>query len=170
MFFTNMELHGMKDLHSPQYGKQRPFWSECHWFSVPIYSVATSPTHLPTNLPSKTPKPQPPPSLWIPFFIRNIRNSHHFPSFLFITKEPSEPPAMGVFGIKNCRLKGLVIGSLLGRCDAMERPNTCRQKKIPNHPPRKHHIMFPKIGVSQNGWFIMENPIKMDDLGVETPI
>jgi len=25
---------------------------------------------------------------------------------------------------------------------------------------------FPKIGIPQNKWFIMENPIKMDDLGV----
>ena len=34
--------------------------------------------------------------------------------------------------------------------------------------------MFPKIGVPQNGWLIMENPIKMDHFGVplflETPI
>ena len=33
--------------------------------------------------------------------------------------------------------------------------------------------MFLKIGVPQNGWFIVETPIKMDDLGVplflETP-
>ena len=34
--------------------------------------------------------------------------------------------------------------------------------------------MLPKIGVPQNGWLIMKNPIRMDDLGVplslETPI
>ena len=36
--------------------------------------------------------------------------------------------------------------------------------------PGLHQILFiwvfPKIVVPQDGWFIMENPIKMDELGV----
>ena len=32
--------------------------------------------------------------------------------------------------------------------------------------PNTYIWVFPKIGVPQNGWFMRENPIKMDDLGV----
>ena len=43
-------------------------------------------------------------------------------------------------------------------------PAGTRKKK---HPLERRFIwVFPKIGVPQNGWFIMENPIKIHDLGV----
>ena len=51
-----------------------------------------------------------------------------------------------------------------------------RYQHLQTRSKKKHSWLiwgFPKIGVPQNGWFIMENPIKMDDLGVplflETP-
>ena len=38
--------------------------------------------------------------------------------------------------------------------------------KMAKHTEQKHMWRFPKMSVHPNGWFIMENPMKMDDLGV----
>ena len=49
--------------------------------------------------------------------------------------------------------------------------NCVLQLQNPPSPPKAKILgekiwVFPKIRVPQNGWFIMENPIEMDDLGV----
>ena len=41
-----------------------------------------------------------------------------------------------------------------------------RHKISPQQKNTSRVWVFPKIGVPENGWFIVENPIKMDDLGV----
>ena len=47
-------------------------------------------------------------------------------------------------------------------------PHSTKGKRLGTYIPVPWSIwwVFPKIGVPQNGWSIMENPIKMDDLGV----
>ncbi len=42
----------------------------------------------------------------------------------------------------------------------------CAEKKTIKHENLTEIWVFPKIMVPQNGWFIRENPIKLDDLGV----
>ena len=54
---------------------------------------------------------------------------------------------------------------------AMNKTPTFKRKYIFSRKYIYLHLptwVFPKIGVPQNGWLIMKNPIRMDDLGGTT--
>ena len=57
-----------------------------------------------------------------------------------------------------------------GRCREWSKPRPPRASGNVDQTATFEKVMnrwvFPKIGVPQNGWFIMENPINMGDLGV----
>ena len=73
-----------------------------------------------------------------------------------ICAETKQPLLAGHFDDK----KRALLEAKLCSASAFTKRNRFLKQKI------KGYGGFPKIGVPQNGWFIKENPIKMDDLGV----
>ena len=87
--------------------------------------------------------------------------SFMFNSFVFVRKSLSKSHSNDF--ISKATARSAIFGHILG-----QRINDINPWiHDPQIPGQKSNIWgFPKIGVPQNGWFILENLIKRDDLGV----
>ena len=116
-----------------------------------FFRVYNQPICLPVALKHQSHNAHPPSSPWSPY-VHPSGIPIKIPFFLFITKEPSEPPGW----FKKWQIvRGLLIGSLLGRCHL---PIFCNSRWFrmmlwndpiytfdkkngrPDHPPRKYHV------------------------------
>ena len=77
------------------------------------------------------------------------------------TNQTWSTPINSIFG-KLLKFTNCEPQSFLDKTCCMIEIHHMRKKK----KTTPHIWVFPKIAVPQNGWFIMENPIKMDDLGM----
>ena len=99
----------------------------------------------------------------------------------YLLQQSLTEPIRGTFSFACCAI--LLLVALFANPTGFFRFWACKFSDLKSDP-KKFKLstgkrlnliwVFPKIGVPQNGWLKMENPIKMDDLGVplfsETPI
>ena len=103
---------------------------------------------------------------WVDWCIQPIQKNADFPAIAMWSW------TQGVKGYKwHLSTHLTLIFEINPPCRPNSQGKTHQTKNFHLEPPTWWYIwVFPKIRVPQNWWFRMESPIKMDDLGVRTPI
>ena len=106
------------------------------------------------------------------FFHGRVRPHSHklVYKYIYIYKTPLRSIKYGQYSLT---LEGKItrhLGKLVTHFSPPEAPQRSPLafcwSLIYSNPSKKKKSRFAEMGVPQNEWFIMENPIKMDDLGV----